>query len=144
MFDISGVSVAIAGESVCGDAWTLNIERDGFSALIADGLGHGHFAAQAASAAIAAAALGTSRTGCAKRLEVVHDGLRHTRGAAAAIVEVALPRGLVTFAGVGNIGAAIVDNGSDPSGGVAQRHARPRARGCSANTPTPGSRSRSW
>ena len=112
VFDISGVSVAKAGESECGDAWTLNIERDGFSALIADGLGHGHFAAQAASAAVAAAALGTNRTGCAKRLEVVHDGLRHTRGAAAAIVEVALPRGLVTFAGVGNIGAAIVSNGS--------------------------------
>jgi hypothetical protein len=112
VFDISGVSVAIAGESECGDAWTLNIDRDGFSALIADGLGHGHFAAQAASAAIAAAALGTSRAGCAKRLEVVHDGLRHTRGAAAAIAEVALPRGLVTFAGVGNIGAAILHNGS--------------------------------
>ena len=34
-----------------------HIDRDGFSALVADGLGHGHFAAQAASAAIAAAAL---------------------------------------------------------------------------------------
>jgi anti-sigma regulatory factor (Ser/Thr protein kinase) len=111
-FDISGVSVAKAGESECGDAWTLNIHRDGFSALVADGLGHGHFAAQAASAAVAAAALDTRRDGCARTLEVVHDGLRHTRGAAVAIVEVALPRRVAMFAGVGNIGASIVNNGS--------------------------------
>ena len=110
-FSISGVSVAKAGESECGDAWTLNLGQDGFSALLADGLGHGHFAAQAATAAVTSAALGSGR-GCARILEAVHDGLRHTRGAAAAVVEVALPRRLVTFAGVGNIGASIVNNGS--------------------------------
>jgi anti-sigma regulatory factor (Ser/Thr protein kinase) len=110
--DVSGVSVAKTGEAECGDAWTLSIGQDGFSALIADGLGHGHFAAQAANAAVAAASLGTGRGGCARTLEVVHDGLRHTRGAAAAMVEVALQRGVVTCAGVGNIGTSIVNNGS--------------------------------
>jgi anti-sigma regulatory factor (Ser/Thr protein kinase) len=112
VFEVSGVSVAKAGESECGDAWTLSLGRDCLTAFVADGLGHGHFAAQAASAAVAAAALGTSRGGCAKTLEVVHDGIRHTRGAAAAMVEVALPRRLVTFAGVGNISASIVNNGT--------------------------------
>jgi anti-sigma regulatory factor (Ser/Thr protein kinase) len=112
VFDVSGVSVAKAGESECGDAWTLSVGPDGLSAFVADGLGHGHFAAQAASAAVSAAALGTGRGGCAKTLEVVHDGLRHTRGAAAAMVEITLPRRLVTFAGIGNISAAIVNNGS--------------------------------
>ena len=110
-FNISGVSVAKSGETECGDAWTLKCDQDGFSALVADGLGHGHFAAQAATAAVTAAALGSGRS-CARILEAVHDGLRHTRGAAAAVVEVALPRRQMTFAGVGNIGASIVNNGS--------------------------------
>jgi anti-sigma regulatory factor (Ser/Thr protein kinase) len=110
-FTVSGVSVAKAGESECGDAWTLTLGQDGFSALLADGLGHGHFAAQAANAAVTAASLGSGRS-CARILEAVHDGLRHTRGAAAAVVEVALPRRLMTFAGVGNIAASIVTNGS--------------------------------
>ena len=110
-FSISGVSVAKTGENECGDAWTLNLAQDGFSALLADGLGHGHFAAQAANAAVTAAALGSGRS-CARMLEAVHDGLRHTRGAAAAVVEVALPRRVMTFAGVGNITASIVNNGS--------------------------------
>jgi anti-sigma regulatory factor (Ser/Thr protein kinase) len=110
-FSISGVSVAKTGEVECGDAWTLNLGQDRFSALLADGLGHGHFAAQAASAAVASAALESGRS-CARMLEAVHDGLRHTRGAAAAVVEVALPRRLMSFAGVGNIAASIVNNGS--------------------------------
>jgi anti-sigma regulatory factor (Ser/Thr protein kinase) len=111
VFDISGVSVAKAGETECGDAWSLDICRDSFSAFVADGLGHGRFAAEAANAAIAAAR-GRHRGSCAQTLAVVHDGIRHTRGAAGAIAEVALPRQVVTFAGVGNIGAAIVNNGS--------------------------------
>jgi anti-sigma regulatory factor (Ser/Thr protein kinase) len=111
-FDIAGVSVAKTGESECGDAWTLNVGVDRFSAFVADGLGHGHFAAQAATAAIVAADLERRHAGCARTLEAVHDGLRHTRGAAAAMAEVAVDRGVVTFAGVGNIGASIVNNGS--------------------------------
>jgi stage II sporulation SpoE-like protein len=113
LFNISGVSVPKAGESECGDAWMLTIGPDGFSTFVADGLGHGHFAAEAASAAVVAASRGASRgVGCARTLEAVHDGLRHTRGAAAAIAEVTLPRRQLTFAGVGNIGASIVHNGS--------------------------------
>jgi anti-sigma regulatory factor (Ser/Thr protein kinase) len=111
-FNVSGLSVAKSGESECGDAWTLNVGGDGFSAFVADGLGHGHFAAQAARSAVLAAAPVMGRGGCAKTLEAVHDGLRHTRGAAAALAEVALGRRVMTFAGVGNIGASIVTNGS--------------------------------
>ncbi len=92
MFDVSGVSVAKAGETECGDAWTLDICRDSVSAFVADGLGHGHFAAQAANAAIAAAALGGRRGGCAQTLAVRprrHSSHARRRGA---IAEVTLPR----------------------------------------------------
>lgn len=110
-FAISGVSVAKAGETECGDAWMMDYLREGFTAMLADGLGHGHFAAQAANAALGAATALT-RDGCAKTLATVHDRIRHTRGAAAAVAEVTLARRLMTFAGVGNIAAAIVDNGT--------------------------------
>ena len=111
IFSVSGVSVAKAGETECGDAWMLNHAAEGFAAVLADGLGHGHFAAQAASAAIGAMT-GLSRDGCAKTLATAHDRIRHTRGAAAAVAEVTLATRIMTFAGVGNIGAAIVNNGS--------------------------------
>ena len=111
-FDIAGVSVPKTGESECGDAWTLKVGSEGFSTFVADGLGHGHFAAQAASAAIVAADLDRRPAGCARTLEAVHDGIRHTRGAAAAMAEVTVQRGVMTFAGVGNIGASIVNDGS--------------------------------
>ena len=110
-FAISGVSVAKAGETECGDAWMLDQGASGFATMLADGLGHGHFAAQAANAAIGAAA-GIGQDGCAKTLAMVHDRIRHTRGAAAAVAEVTLTRRVMTFAGVGNISAAVVTNGS--------------------------------
>jgi anti-sigma regulatory factor (Ser/Thr protein kinase) len=110
-FAISGVSVAKAGETECGDAWMLSHAAEGFAAMLADGLGHGHFAAEEANPAIGAA-VGVGQNGCAKTLATVHDRIRHTRGVAAAVAEVTLARRVMTFAGVGNIAAAIVDNGS--------------------------------
>jgi anti-sigma regulatory factor (Ser/Thr protein kinase) len=111
-FAVAGISVPKAGETECGDAWTLTQGGEGFSTLVADGLGHGPFAAEAAAAAIRIAGEARGSGGCARILAAVHDGIRHTRGAAAAIAEVSRARRVVTFAGVGNIGAAIVDNGS--------------------------------
>jgi anti-sigma regulatory factor (Ser/Thr protein kinase) len=109
VFDISGVSVAKAGEAECGDAGR-SISRDSFSAFVADSLDHGPFAAQAAAPHRRHRARPPPLACTA--LAVVHDGIRHTRGAAGAIAEVTLPRQVVTFAGVGNIGASIVNNGS--------------------------------
>jgi anti-sigma regulatory factor (Ser/Thr protein kinase) len=110
-FIVAGVSVAKAGEEECGDAWALTYRPDGFVAVLADGLGHGHFAAQAA-----AAVLDTVRSqpnlGCAAMLSAAHDGVRHTRGAAAAVAEVTLDRRVVRFAGVGNIGTVVMNNGT--------------------------------
>jgi hypothetical protein len=71
------------------------------------GLGHGHYAAGAASAAIESLHAGTYR-GCASALEAVHNALRHTRGAAAAILEIHWSRRVVAFAGVGNVSAALL------------------------------------
>jgi hypothetical protein len=110
-FQVAAVSVAKPGEVECGDAWTITERPDGFVATVADGLGHGHFAAAAAGAVIAAMKSQPQLSGAAA-LAAVHDAIRHTRGAAAAVVDVTLDRRLVKFAGVGNIAAAVMNNGT--------------------------------
>ena len=51
-FDIGGVSVIKDGEAVCGDAWAVHEDDAGMTVLVADGLGHGPGASEAARAAV--------------------------------------------------------------------------------------------
>src|SRR5690349_8316990 len=46
------ISVALDGEIDCGDAWSLVHRGDTFAMVMADGLGHGTFAAEAARACV--------------------------------------------------------------------------------------------
>ena len=76
-------SVAVAGESACGDEWAV-LDRDGsILVLVVDGLGHGPAAAEAAAEAVAVLrAQSTGEPG-----EIIGGrpcGLRGTRGAALA------------------------------------------------------------
>lgn len=106
-----GISVAMRGESVCGDGWQACDQPDGVLAVIADGLGHGLQAYEASSAAIASIDL-RRRADLSDRLRTMHDGIRHTRGAAAALAEILPERKLVKFAGVGNVSASIWQAGT--------------------------------
>jgi len=107
---VGAVSVPKAGEQVCGDGWTVRHGVQGVSALLVDGLGHGALAAEAAEAAMIA--FGRERfPDTSHALQVVHDGLRHTRGAAGAIIDVDQERHTARFSGVGNVCCAIVHNG---------------------------------
>lgn len=109
-----GLAVAKPGEDVCGDAWTEQRRIDGTMVLVADGLGHGPGAAEASRAAVAAF-LGSRDPSPANRLQDVHLALRSTRGAAAAVADVDRARGVVRFAGLGNIAGAIVTPGGSRS-----------------------------
>src|SRR5262249_4413146 len=51
-FEWGAVSVPLAGEEVCGDAWAAGVAVDGVSFMVVDGLGHGPHAATAAQGAI--------------------------------------------------------------------------------------------
>jgi len=106
LLDVSAISVAKHGETVCGDAWQVLHQPDGVLTMIADGLGHGLMAGAASAAAIAAIDP-RQGTGVAERLRDVHVGLQHTRGAAVGIAEVRPHSGTLRFAGIGNIAAAI-------------------------------------
>jgi anti-sigma regulatory factor (Ser/Thr protein kinase) len=104
---IGVVELAIAGELVCGDAWSVKRTSRGFTAIVADGLGHGDGAAEASRLAIDQF---EARTWSSPRdaIESMHLSLKPTRGAAIGICDVDVTAGTVSFAGIGNIGAAIV------------------------------------
>lgn len=115
-FESSGVSVAIAREEVCGDAWEV-IEMAGvLRAMVVDGLGHGPFAEQAAREALAVFR-SQPTGGVASTLKLVDQALTKTRGAAGAIAELSPAKGQVTAAGVGNISMRLLNNGESKSFG---------------------------
>lgn len=109
--DVGVVSLPKVGEQVCGDAWQCQLLAGRSLCLVADGLGHGSKAAEAAYGAIKMFVEQRSK-GPAEIIERTHEALRSTRGAAVAVAQVDHPDNLVRFCGVGNIAAAIVTDES--------------------------------
>jgi anti-sigma regulatory factor (Ser/Thr protein kinase) len=121
------VSVPKPGEDICGDSWSVAEGNLARTLIVADGLGHGPDAADAAVQAIRVFhrhkdhQLGTL-------MEYLHGGLRSTRGAAVSVGRLHFDVGSVTFAGLGNVAGAIVADGSVknmvPMPGTAGHNAR--------------------
>jgi anti-sigma regulatory factor (Ser/Thr protein kinase) len=111
-FDLGALRVPFPGEPASGDDWAATPAAGGrCQVLLVDGLGHGIGAAEAAEQAtrlFRARPLG----GPAEALAVLHEGLRATRGAAAAIAEVDRRGRVVRFAGVGNVCGTIDEGGT--------------------------------
>lgn len=109
--EVGVVSVPIKGEDCCGDGWGARKTPDSMLLMVVDGLGHGIYASEAAREAekIFAASRTSSPTPI---LQDSHDALKKTRGAAMAVASLDFERQVVSFAGVGNIGASIVKPGS--------------------------------
>lgn len=111
---IAGMAIPYPGEKVCGDGWSYHSEPDRTLALLVDGLGHGWDASEAAKEAIETF---RRRVELApgKILEYVHEALRKTRGAVAAIAEIRPKEGALIFAGIGNISCSLYSNGASRS-----------------------------
>jgi hypothetical protein len=107
-FEIGAVVVPKTGETVCGDAWSMAVDGDSVTLLVADGLGHGPEASRAASLAVALPHDHPGE-GPHRLVERAHGALRHTRGAALAILQHNSQRAQAVFAGIGNIGAWIIE-----------------------------------
>lgn len=104
------VSVPMRGERVCGDAWSVSNEAIGRTLLIADGLGHGPDAAEAAVEAVRL----FKRFGghhVPTLLDHVHSGLRSTRGAAVSIARFDAAAKKIIFSGIGNVAGVLAMNG---------------------------------
>lgn len=113
-FEVGAVSVPKPGEEVCGDGWAVARQPDGLVVLVVDGLGHGPDAAQAAEMAVRVF-LKERAVAPEDAIQVIHDALRSTRGAAVAIAEIDCERRLVRFSGVGNIGGWVLSGGQSRS-----------------------------
>lgn len=126
-FDAGGFAEAIPGEEVSGDAWAVEQRGDRLVALLADGLGHGHGAAQAATAAVDCLR-DTHRQPVEAIVAAVHRALRPTRGAAVAVAEIDRAAGHARYCGLGNVTGRIVSADGEVSlvshHGVAGHEAR--------------------
>jgi hypothetical protein len=98
------------GEQVCGDAWRAIAQDKRLLIAVADGLGHG---AAAREAAVEFCALAEARA--AEPLEALISGMRSaltsTRGAAVALLALDFERATVSFCGLGNV-AVVAFGGS--------------------------------
>lgn len=111
---IAGLALPYPGERVCGDAWTFQRTDDRLVVLLTDGLGHGRDAADAAQEAVATFHK-RYELRPAEILSYLHDSLKKTRGAVAAIAEIRAKERTLTYAGVGNISASVVTAGASRS-----------------------------
>lgn len=98
------------GEVACGDRWCYHERVEGILVVGIDGLGHGLGAEQASTEACRIFEAEKHRPP-SRLMQILHEGLRPTRGAAVTLVEVDWDAGRVTSVGVGNVAAALI-NGS--------------------------------
>jgi len=106
--EVGALAVPLAGEDACGDGWGVACDGAGATLLAADGLGHGPDAAAASQAAIAELQhRPASEAG--QLVDAAHQALRITRGAALAAARIDFDSDILRFAGIGNIGAYVID-----------------------------------
>jgi anti-sigma regulatory factor (Ser/Thr protein kinase) len=105
----AGLVRPITGETECGDVFGA-VEADGrLTGVLCDGLGHGPLAATAAMEAVAAV-VEDPASEPAVLVERAHRRIAHTRGGALAVVRV--DGQAVWFAGLGNVAAVILADGT--------------------------------
>lgn len=105
-----GVSIAKAGEEVCGDAWSVSNVGGVRTLLVADGLGHGPEAAEASVEAVRLFHRYNGHT-VTNLIDYIHGGLRATRGAAVSIARFEAQAKKIVFSGIGNVAGMVVDGG---------------------------------
>jgi anti-sigma regulatory factor (Ser/Thr protein kinase) len=103
---VGAICIPHPGEQVSGDGWDVRETPEGCRVMVADGLGHGPLAREAALSALSVFRTAGDRA-LPLVIEACHDALRATRGAAIAVAEVSAAAGSVRFAGVGNISAVV-------------------------------------
>ncbi|HEX7087091.1 MAG TPA: SpoIIE family protein phosphatase [Vicinamibacterales bacterium] len=103
----AGISVPYPGQPRSGDAWAARRHGACLDLFVADGLGHGAAAADAAASAVERF---RQRNGLTpeRLVEDVHGALRHTRGAAVLVASLDPAARRVTHCGLGNVSGLIL------------------------------------
>jgi anti-sigma regulatory factor (Ser/Thr protein kinase) len=108
---ICGLCAPYPGESVSGDGWSVRAEPGNVTLLMVDGSGHGPEAHKAALRAIEIFRAQAGRS-VEQAAQAIDRALAATRGAAIAIAEIDPGPERVNFVGIGNISAALIEQGS--------------------------------
>jgi len=108
VLDVGMAVQAIRGEHVCGDVvLTRELDEHRLVVFVADGLGHGPAAAEAATSC-AEALSRTIQSGFADAFNEAHRALRQKRGAVAAAVVIDRKTGVAEVGVLGNIAVRII------------------------------------
>jgi anti-sigma regulatory factor (Ser/Thr protein kinase) len=113
-YDMSVITIPITGETVCGDAWSAERSSERSLYIVADGLGHGPSAAEAAQEAVRVFHL-VSQFESDRILSEIHSALAKTRGAAVSVAEILHQKQVLRYAGAGNIVGVICSGGKTRS-----------------------------
>jgi anti-sigma regulatory factor (Ser/Thr protein kinase) len=105
----AGLVRPIAGETECGDVFGVAETDIGVIGVLCDGLGHGPLAATAAAQGVSAV-LEEPPGEPAALVERAHRRMAHTRGGAIGVVQIS--GHVIRFAGLGNIAAVILAEGT--------------------------------
>lgn len=108
---IGSLVVPKPGETLSGDAWCYHERVEGIVVAGIDGLGHGLGAHHAAAEACRVFEAEKHRPPL-RLMQVLHEALRPTRGAAVTLLEVDWNAGRATSVAVGNVTAALI-NGNE-------------------------------
>ncbi len=111
-FCVGAISLAAPGERVCGDGWAFALEGDRAALMVADGLGHGPDAAEAAQEALDAFAE-SPMDPPREMVRQAHARLRSTRGAALMVLNVDAGASVVRSSGAGNVVGRLVSGTAD-------------------------------
>ena len=103
---IGGISLPKSGETESGDAWAVYEQPQRQVLMVADGLGHGPFAAEAARAAVAAFEDCRDCT-IDRMMDAAKGTMIATRGGCVAISEVDHDHRGIRFCGIGNIAGVV-------------------------------------
>jgi len=107
--EIGAVCLPKPGENVSGDGWAVDLTIDRGMIMVADGLGHGIGAAEAAKEAVRVF-LKNRSFHPTDLIEITHKTLHHPRGVAMAVAEIGFDEQKVYFAGIGNIASVILSS----------------------------------
>lgn len=113
-YELGAISLPIPGETACGDGWGAHHATGRSIYIVADGLGHGPLAEEAAREAtrIFRESFHLEPT---RILANTHSALVKTRGAAVSVAEIDHAKGVLNYAGIGNIAGSIFHAGTTRS-----------------------------
>jgi serine/threonine protein phosphatase PrpC len=106
--EIGTAQLAARGQTVCGDTFGVLRGEDETTISVADGLGHGPLAAEASSL-FCSFVEKHAMEDLGKIIMGAHIALKHTRGAAVALVRIDSSEQRMSFVGVGNIELKALD-----------------------------------